>query len=111
MTREIELKFFEWVGIKPDTSETAYFTGRYNNYPQISTFLILSILNIILEKYYNFEFLTDQGEYRMGVEDHNFNYVCSDDSLGVFSFNDAVLSLCTKFDEIKPQVQELLLGY
>lgn len=44
MTSKLEKRFFNTFGIKPDTSETAYFIGHYNEYPQITPQRLLELV-------------------------------------------------------------------
>lgn len=46
-------KFYDAYGIKPDTSETAYFTGTMD-YPVINNDLYFKLLDVILEHQCNF---------------------------------------------------------
>lgn len=44
--KTIEQKFFEVFNIPADKSETAYFTGHYNEYPEITDSILLQLICI-----------------------------------------------------------------
>lgn len=44
MISNLEKIFFDTFEIKPDTSENAYFTGHYNEYPPITDRILLKLV-------------------------------------------------------------------
>ena len=103
----IEEEFFKACEIE-DEWDGGNVGARF--YPPITSDIILKLENILLKKYFELEIKVDQGEYRISIEDEKCEYINSDTTRGIFSFEDALLSIYIKLKDnidLKQEVQAL----